>query len=178
MDQPMSDISFLGMSLLFRFRDFFRPRTDVLQEVGLQPGTTVLDYGCGPGAYIAATAALVGPSGVIYALDIHPLAVQRVGSIARKKGLTNVKTILSDGRTGLPDQSVDVVLLFDTFHGLSHPDEVLRELHRVLKPAGLLSFSDHHLKEEAIVSGVTGTGLFALSARGKKTYSFSRKSAG
>ncbi len=174
-DRPMPDIAFIAMSTLFRFRDLLRPRSEVLKEVGIKPGFRVLDYGCGPGAYVAATAGLVGPTGKVHALDIHPLAIQRVASVARRKGLANVETILSDCRTGLPGESVDVVLLYDIFHHLSEPDAVLREMHRVLKPAGILSFSDHHMKRAGIVSGVTRGQLFTLKAEGKRTYSFSKQ---
>jgi cupin superfamily acireductone dioxygenase involved in methionine salvage len=41
-----------------------------------------------------------------------------------------------------------------------------------LKSAGTLSFRDHHMKESEISSGVTGSGLFRLSKKGKRTYSF------
>ena len=86
----------------------------------------------------------------------------------------NLKTIESDCHTGLPDNKVDVVLLYDTFHNLSQPDDVLRELHRVLKSNGTLSFSDHHLNEKDILANVTKTGLFKLVTKGKQTYSFSK----
>ncbi|MDI6886277.1 MAG: methyltransferase domain-containing protein [archaeon] len=56
---------------------------------------------------------------------------------------------------------VDVVLLYDTFHTLGDPNGVLEELHRVLKPDGILSFSDHHMKENEIVSEVTSTYSFS-----------------
>jgi len=52
---------------------------------------------------------------------------------------------------------------------------VLEELRRVLKPDGILSFSDHHMKENEIVSKVTSRGLFRLSRKGKRTYSFSKR---
>ncbi len=118
---------------------------------------------------------MVGESGKVYALDIHPLAVQQVQKIAGKKRLTNIKTILSDCATGLPDKSIDVVLLYDTLHNLSKPDEVLAELHRVLKPNGILSFNDHHLKEEnEIITRITGKGLFSLLRKGKSVYNFQK----
>jgi ubiquinone/menaquinone biosynthesis C-methylase UbiE len=145
---------------------------NILKEVGIKPGFHVLDYGCGPGCYIIPLAELVGKSGKIYALDIHPLAIQKVQNVTSKKQLTNVKTICSDCKTGLPDNSIDVVLLYDTFHALSDPNGVLKELNRVLKPNGILSFSDHHMKEDEIVSKVTNSALFRLSRRGKKTYNF------
>jgi len=172
MDKPKSNLDFRLMALSYKFRDFLLPRKKVLEEVGIKPGFHVLDYGCGPGSYIIPLAELVGKSGKIYALDIHPLAIKMVQNIASKKKLINVETIHSDCKTGLPDNSVDAVLLYDTFHGLSDPNGVLKELHRVLKPDGILSFSDHHMKEDEIASKVTNKGLFKLSCRGKRTYSF------
>jgi ubiquinone/menaquinone biosynthesis C-methylase UbiE len=145
---------------------------DILKEVGIKPGFHVLDYGCGPGSYVIAAAELVGKSGRIYALDISPLAIQMVRNVASKEGLTNVKTICSNCRTGLPNNSVNVVLLYDIFHSLGDPNGVLEELHRVLKASGILSFSDHHMRENEIVSKVTNRGLFGLLKKGKKTYSF------
>ncbi|MCD6472709.1 class I SAM-dependent methyltransferase [Candidatus Aerophobetes bacterium] len=172
MDKPEPNFHFKLMSFTYKFRDLFSPRKNILKEVGIKPGFHVLDYGCGPGGYITATAELVGKSGKIYALDIHPLAIQMVQNIASKKQLTNVKTICSDCKTGLPDNSIDVVLLYDIFHDLNDPNGVMKELHRVLKPDGILSFSDHHMKEDEILSKMTNKGLFRLLKKGRKTYSF------
>jgi len=176
MDKPKSNLDFKLMSLTYKVRDFLSPRMNVLKEVGIKPGFRVFDYGCGPGSYTVPLAELVGSSGEIYCLDIHPLAIKKVQSITSSRGLPNVKTIQSGCDTGLPDNSVDVVLLYDTFHVLSQPDEVLQELHRVLKPNGILSFSDHHMKEEEILSKVTIGNLFKLLAKGQKTYNFSKES--
>ena len=175
MDKTKSNVDFRFMALTYRFRDFFSPRMNILKEVGIKSGFTVLDYGCGPGSYIIPAAELVGKSGKIYALDIHPLAIKSVKSIIVKKGFTNVETIQSDCKTGLLDASMDVVLLYDIFHDLSDPDGVLAELYRVLKQDGIISFSDHHLKENGIVSGVTRNGLFKLLRKGERTYSFGKK---
>ena len=83
-----------------------------------------------------------------------------------------METILSDCQTGLPDNTLDAILLYDAFHNLSDPDVVLKELHRVLKPDGALSFSDHHMKENEIISQVTNGGLFRLLRKGERTYGF------
>jgi ubiquinone/menaquinone biosynthesis C-methylase UbiE len=176
MDNPMSNVGFKLMTLGFRIRDISRPRMDLLQEAEIEPGFCILDYGCGPGSYMAPLAELVGPSGKIYALDIHPLAIQEVQKIAVRKAISNIKTIESDCSTGLPDNHVNVVLLYDIFHHLSKPDDILHELHRVLKSDGILSFSDHHMQEKDIIARVTETGLFSLAKKGKKTYSFSKLS--
>lgn len=175
MDKPMSNLHFRLMALSFKLRDMFSPREDVLKEVAIRPGAHVLDFGCGSGSYVVPAAALVGESGKIYALDVHPLAVRSVQNLASKKRLTNVETICSDRQTGLPDNSVDVALLYDTFHALSDPASVLQELHRVLKPEGILSVSDHHMQEDELVRKLTDTGLFTLSASGEKTHTFVRQ---
>ena len=170
----MSSVGFKLMAVTFRIRDLLRPRMNVLKEAGIDPGFCVLDYGCGPGSYIAPLAKLVGTSGQIYALDIHPLAIKEVKKTAARNAIRNVKTIESECKTGLPNDSVDLVLLYDTFHNLSQPDDVLRELHRVLKSGGTLSFSDHHMNDNDIIVRVTNQGLFKLKARCKITYSFSK----
>jgi ubiquinone/menaquinone biosynthesis C-methylase UbiE len=174
MDKPMSIIGFKLMALMFRIRDFLQPRLELLTEVGIKPGFCVLDYGCGSGSYIVPLAKLVGTTGKIFALDIHPMAIKEANKIAARKGIENIKTILSDCKTGLSDNNLDAVLLYDTFHHFSRPDDILRELHRALKFGGILSFSDHHMKEQDIITGVTATGLFKLSKKGKKTYNFSK----
>jgi len=174
MEKPQSSLSFKIMSLQFKLRDLVNPRQDILKEAGIKPGFQVLDFGCGPGGYILPLATLTGPSGKIYALDINPNAIQTVKSLASKHQLTNVATILSDSATGLPDGSIDVVLLYDILHALKKPDDILAELHRVLKADGTLSVRDHHLTEEEIMSRITGTKLFRLLRKGEKVYNFSR----
>ncbi len=170
----MSDSGFRVMALSFKVRDFFRPRRNIVKEIGLKPGFQVLDFGCGPGSYIASVAELVGAQGKIYALDVNPAAIQMVKNLVKKRQLTNVETVLSDCKTGLPNDSIDVVLLFDAFHDLHNPDEVLEELRRVLKPSGILSFNDHHLKKDEILSRITGKGLFRLQKKGERTYGFTK----
>lgn len=173
----MSDLGFRLMAFTFKIRDLLKPRRNVVKEIGIKEGYHVLDYGCGPGSYVTVVAELVGKSGRVYALDINPTAIKSVEKIALKRQLTNVETILSDHETGLPDNSVDVVLLYDTFHDLSDPNTVLEELHRVLKPNGILSFNDHHMKENEITSKVSSKGLFRLLRKGKRTYSFVKEMA-
>jgi len=168
----MPNIMFNGMALIFKIRDFLFPRDDVLEEVNLKPGDHVLDYGCGPGAYVPGTAKRIGAAGKLYALDIHPLALQKVQNLAQKQHLTQVHTICSNCKTEMPDNSVDVVLLYDIFHMLSEPDAILAELQRILKPDGILSVNDHHISETAIISGITENAHFTWVRKGDLTYTF------
>ena len=165
------------MAFGFKLRDFFKPRQNIVKEVGLNRGFQVLDYGCGPGGYVLAVSEAIGSSGKLHALDINPLAIEMVKKIIAKNKLENVETILSDCATGLADETLDAVLLYDVFHDIADQNGVLKELCRALKPDGVLSFSDHHLKESEITSKVTSTGLFKLQRKGKATYTFIKQSA-
>jgi ubiquinone/menaquinone biosynthesis C-methylase UbiE len=174
MDKPQPGFGFKFMSLGFWFRDIIKPRKNVVKEAGIKPGDTVLDFGCGPGGYVLPTVRFTGPTGKIYALDINPQAIELVKALVGKHGLTNVEIVLSDGPTGLPDTIIDVVLLYDVIHHLKPIEDILAELHRVLKPDGALSVSDHHLKEEDIIAKMTGSGHFRLLNKGEKVYNFSK----
>jgi len=166
---------FQGMCFVFMLRDFFSPQKAILMETDIKSGDYVLDYGCGPGGYVAPASKMLGEAGRVYALDINPFSVKRVQKIALKKQLVNVETICSDCKTGLNDNSLDVILLYDIFHMLSNPNAVMVELHRILKPKGTLSFSDHHMNENDIMAKIADGGLFLLSKKGKKTYSFFKR---
>jgi ubiquinone/menaquinone biosynthesis C-methylase UbiE len=172
MDKPKSKLDFRLMTLTYKCRDFIYSREKILEEAGIKTGFRVLDYGCGPGSYIPALSKMVGETGKIYALDINPLAIKVSEKVAARNKIKNITTILSDCKTGLPDNCLDAILLYDTFHALNQPEELLREIHRILRPDGILSFSDHHLNQNEIILKVTGENLFKLISIGKKTYSF------
>lgn len=118
----------------------FRDPYKALNAAGLKPGQKVLEVGCGPGFFTVPAARIVGEKGSVHALDINPLAVERVQQKIEQKGVTNVKTILADAaQTGLPGQSFDLIFLFGFAHSVGNLENILVELHRLLKPAGILS---------------------------------------
>ena len=172
MNRPQPNWAFRLMALTYRVRDARTPRSVFLEEAGIKQGSTVLDFGCGPGSYVVPAARMAGDTGTAYALDMHPLALQMVTARARKADLTNISTILSNCDTGLPAHSVDVALLYDIYHDLSDPTAVLRELHRVLKPGGILSSHDHHLRGTQLKEAIESGGLFHAIREGERTLTF------
>src|SRR3989344_2657681 len=77
----------------------------------------VVDFGCGYGTFTIPTAKIV--SGKVYAIDIEPEMVKETERKARENKLGNVKTILRDfvsEGSGLKDESVDYVMLFNILH--------------------------------------------------------------
>lgn len=145
--KPEPKWAFKMMSLIHDnpLRRNFTDPYKTLKSAGLKPGQKVLEIGCGPGFFTIPAAKIVGEKGTVYALDIHPLAMERVQEKVRKEGITNVKTILADAsQTGLPDQSMDLAFLFGIVHSINEILEaVLDELYRVLKLGGILSIKTH-----------------------------------
>ncbi len=170
MQKPMHIINFKIVSLILKIRDVFYPPKYILKDVGISPGVCVLDFGCGPGSYSIATAELLEGTGKVFALDMHPLAIKKVNQTAQKKKLANIRTILSDCDTGLPSNSVDIVLFNYIFNDFEKPEKVLHELYRVLKPQGILSFSEYNVKK--ISSRLEKKELFKIKKKDEITHTF------
>ncbi|MFX1497743.1 MAG: class I SAM-dependent methyltransferase [Promethearchaeota archaeon] len=167
-----SNVDFRGMSFLFRIRDLFHPPIEKVEKAGINEGDYVLDYGCGPGSYTLAAAEKVGPNGRVVAADIHPLAIKKVENKANKKNFKNIETIQTDCKTNLEDNTIDVIICFDVLHGIEDKECIIKEFFRVLKPNSILSFDDHHMKEDEIIELITLNNLFELKKKREKQYNF------
>ena len=122
-----------------------------LKKVGIKKDDIVLDFGCGTGNYTIPAAKIVGKKGKVYALDKDERVLSRVFPKAEISGLQNIETVKTSGelKVDLRDASVNIVLLYDVLHSHSFPKaddrmELLKELHRVLEPDGLLSVYPMH----------------------------------
>jgi ubiquinone/menaquinone biosynthesis C-methylase UbiE len=150
-----SMMSFVHETLYSLFRDPYK----ALNAAGLKAGQKVLEVGCGPGFFTIPAARIVGEKGNAYALDINPLAVKRVQQKVEQAGVTNVQTIRADAaRTGLPDQSFDLIFLFGLAHPIGNTEDILTELHRLLKPAGILSIEGQLQPSRALFYPVKSRG--------------------
>ena len=161
----MSDMSFKLLSVYLRIRERFRKPKEFLEKIGLIEGQRVLDYGCGAGSYSIPAAKIVGSLGKIYALDIHPLAVESVQKRAQKEGITNLDTIHSGLETGLEDSNLDVILLLDVFSWVKDKESLLREFHRVLKSGGKFIIMVDHMSPEKCEEIVAGVEIFSLESK-------------
>ena len=157
---PQSGLGYRLMAFFMKHAKKEAFVTRLLQDSQVIPGAIVLDYACGPGIFSIPSAKIVGSEGHVYAADINPLAIKDVEAYAAKEHLDNISTIVTSGDTGLDSDSVDVVLLFDCFHGFKEPVPILKELHRVLKDGGYLSFEVDHGTAEGPIGVIEGTGLF------------------
>jgi ubiquinone/menaquinone biosynthesis C-methylase UbiE len=170
----MSNMSFRGMALWLRWRERRGDLRQQLVDAGLDQGQVVLDYGCGIGSYTLPAARIVGESGMVYALDIHPLAIQTVEKRAGEEQIPNIRTIHSGKDTGLADDSVDVILLYDVIHGIQNKQALLQELHRVLRPDGHLSVIPDHMSRGELLEIMTQPNLFCLQGQHGEVLAFTK----
>jgi cyclopropane fatty-acyl-phospholipid synthase-like methyltransferase len=111
----------------------------MMEALGVQPGQTVCDLGCGNGYHTLKLAELVGREGKVLAVDIQQEMLDQLAERAKRKGLENVERILGtvvDPK--LPAECVDLVLMVDVYHEFSHPEHMLRAIHRSLAEDGRL----------------------------------------
>jgi len=165
----MSDASFKLMNLTFNLIDLFSPHVAKrARSFGVQPGMTVVDYGCGPGRYTLRFSKIVGDSGKVFAVDIHELAIEAVKEKAARDGLGNIQPVLAHGyNTGLPDAIADRVFALDMFFGIRQPTEFLAELKRLIKPDGILVIDDGHQSREVTRRKVLASGFWRIESETK-----------
>lgn len=161
--KPMSDIGFRAMVWIFKVVDLFGGPRRYLLKVPLKQGMTVVDYGCGPGRYTIPMAKLIGPEGKVFAVDIQPLAINMVKELAEHENQVNIEVVLVDSySTGIGDSTADLVLLSDTLHMIEDCDELLREIHRMLKQDGVLFMNPGHMKLSKAVEIVESSNIFTV----------------
>jgi ubiquinone/menaquinone biosynthesis C-methylase UbiE len=120
----------------------FEPLARILIERARpQPGEHVLDAACGTGIVARLVAPIVGPSGRTVGLDYDPIMIETARRLApeiewRQGDLQNPP---------FPDGFYDLVICQQGLQYLPDPSAGLRQIHRVLRPAGrmvLATWSD------------------------------------
>jgi ubiquinone/menaquinone biosynthesis C-methylase UbiE len=123
----------------------------MLANLGIQPGMVVCDMGCGNGFYSLLLAQRIGKQGQVLAVDIQPQMLYLLRDRAEQVGVNNITPILGsihDPR--LPRASVDLVLMVDVYHELSHPELVLAATKRALKKNGLMVLVEYRAEDPTV----------------------------
>ena len=141
----MPNVAFRIMTLIFIIRNFFNPMGKCIDKFEIQKGSIVIDYGCGPGMHIKRASELVGNEGLVYAVDIHELAIKSVERLISKYNLGNVETLQTNGNNvEMPENTADLIYALDMFHMVKDPKSFLLELNRIGKPNCVLILEDGH----------------------------------
>jgi ubiquinone/menaquinone biosynthesis C-methylase UbiE len=138
-----------------------------IRRLGIKPGMSVVDVGCGPGRLTLPAAQAVGDEGHVVALDLQADMLAIVARRAAAAGCANVRTLEAAAGSGaLPEASFDVALLCTVLGEIPserRPDAV-REIAEALRPGGRLVvtegiFDPHRQCRDAVLALTAPAGL-------------------
>lgn len=164
----MPDWAFRSMAFIFNVSDRFNSPGKKLQPFNIRKGQTVIDYGSGTGRYLPGASVLVGEEGLVYAVDIHELAIKSAFEQIKKHNLNNVKPVQTDGKiVNIPSQTADIIYALDMFHMVKDTNSFLQELKRLVKPEGTLFLEDGHQPRTLTLEKILKSGCWDIAEEGK-----------
>jgi ubiquinone/menaquinone biosynthesis C-methylase UbiE len=111
--------------------------TALLDRVGLHPGQSAIDLGCGPQGILDLLARRVSPGGQVVGVDSDPAHAAMAAEFVGQRNLRGVEVFRADARsTGLPSGSFDLVHARTLLVNVPGPEEVLAEMVRLARPGG------------------------------------------
>lgn len=130
-------------------RDARQMPDHVIEIMKIEPGMTVADLGAGTGYFLPYLSKAAGENGGVLALDIEQSLVNYMTERAEKEGLGNVEArVVAPDNPGLKPQSVDRILIVNTWHHLPDQVEYAKKLAAALSTKGMLFIVDITMESE------------------------------
>jgi ubiquinone/menaquinone biosynthesis C-methylase UbiE len=125
----------------------------VIKYLDIKPGSTVADIGVGDGYFIFRLANAVAQTGKAYAVDISDYHIKQIKKEVQKRNMPWIEVIKAKTMDPcLPDKSVDLVFICNTYHHLENRITYFEDLKKVLKPMARVAIIDY-LPQHAPISG-------------------------
>jgi len=117
-------------------RDEWQRPEDVVRLLGVRPGDVVVDLGAGTGHFLPHLSAAAGAEGRVLALDVEPSMVEHMRQRVEREGLANVEPRrVAPDDPGLEAESVDRILIVDTWHHIEGREAYAARLAAALRPS-------------------------------------------
>jgi ubiquinone/menaquinone biosynthesis C-methylase UbiE len=111
----------------------------ILADIGLNPGMSFADIGCGGGFFALPAARIVGGNGKVFGVDIDSAAISTLIELASREGLDNIELMVGKAEDIIPcELCADIVFLGIVLHDFEDPLKVLRNARKISKPSGKL----------------------------------------
>jgi ubiquinone/menaquinone biosynthesis C-methylase UbiE len=125
--------------------------TNMIKLLDLKPGEAAADIGAGTGYITRRLADGVGPKGSVYAVEINQEMLDIIQSDMRKRGHTNVITVLgNETNPGLPAAKLDMIVMVDVYHEFTYPYEMMENMVKSLKPGGRIVFVEFKAEDKSV----------------------------
>ncbi len=116
----------------------------LVPRLALTATSHVLEVGAGSGFYSVEVARRVS-KGHLELLDLQPEMLKKARQKLEAKGSPHAGYTLADaGKLPFKEHSFDVIFLVTVLGEIADQKAFVSEAHRVLKPEGILSISEHH----------------------------------
>ena len=128
---------------------FFLDSDEILNELDLKGNETFMDAGCGDGHIAIKAVEEYLPNGTVYAVDVYDASIEDMETYKKENGvenLTNIEADITKGIPGVDDESIDVVLMVNVFHGFKASrtmDDAIDEFSRIIKQDGKIAIMDY-----------------------------------
>lgn len=123
----------------------------MLAALAIKPGQQVCDLGCGNGFYTLPIAEMVGRAGRVYAVDIQQEMLHMLDERAKAAGHQNIEPLIGTPiDPQLPAGKLDLILLVDVYHEMSHPEHMLQAMRKALRPHGRLVLVEFRLEDPEV----------------------------
>ncbi|MEC7902008.1 MAG: class I SAM-dependent methyltransferase [Candidatus Neomarinimicrobiota bacterium] len=114
----------------------------------LKKDMIIADFGAGTGYF---TSKLARKCSIVYAVDIQQEMLDLNAKQMRNKNINNVKFILGfTDRTGLPKNSLDLVILVDVYHELENPLEIMNDIKSSLNQTGKVVLIEYRKEDPTV----------------------------
>lgn len=122
----------------------------LIKNMNISAEDVIADIGAGSGYHVFKMAPLAS-KGIIYAVDIQP---EMLAAIEYRKSAYDVSNVLTiqgtEKSVGLPDNSIDKVLMVDVYHEFSFPKEMLQSIYCALKPNGKIYLIEYRGEDASV----------------------------
>ena len=124
-------------------RDKWQRPDEVMDAMELKAGSAVADIGAGKGYFTRHFARRAGLEGTVYAVDIRQDRLDELEENARDEGLAQIRIVLGKhDDPSLPAESVDAILVMNSYHEFREYDEMMQGMFAALRPGGVLAIID------------------------------------
>lgn len=139
----------------------------VMDILKISEGKTVADIGAGSGWFTVRAAKRIGNKGKVFAVEISEDAIKHINERKTKENLPNIETVLgAEDDPKLLANSVDSALILKTYHEISQPVKVMKNLLPALKQNALVGIidrngegNDHGIKKETVIEEMNRAGF-------------------